>query len=806
MGVLPVFFPNDSRLIGAVRIGGTDATKTFMPEGDLLKLITGGTPLNFELISEDQNEGLGGVQGTKAEAIAIDVTEVIAGISAFDPSKLSIFDNILLAVDGLDLVLELIEDLFDGLDVSLPLIGDDLAKAAGFIGDVREDFIDPLRDLIETAKDMAQDFADRNKNVISKAIFDILGPNGVDILLPHEDTGGFTPSDPGYYIFLDTNLDEFLFPEEGETPPERDEIFIEWDMNLGSALVDKPFDIGFDLGIPGLGLKTDGDLNILIDWAMDLGFGLDFKDGFYLKTDDPDELLFNVAVSLPEAGIIGTLGFLGLEGRDTELNFGSFGNKSTALGATFMVDISNVESEGAVGSATSNTLTFAESFGTNALAGKLVKIVGGNGDGQTEPSAPIRGNTLTIEGTWGAGRTPDNTDGATYQVLDPNMGFTEFGNFDLDARIAAEASAALMLTLGLSEDVVGSSVASGFPSIGAEFRFLWQLGNRATDGGMAAQDIADNVDTRFRSFESLGDEGFGAISNGLKLVSFENIELDLGSFISEVLGPIVDTVSQFTEPLQPLIDFITSPVPIIGQLGIEITWLDLAGMLAGDSLNVDLIRSIADIITLINKVAALSNAGSVMLPIGDFTLYDSSWGVGTGFMPSLWDGGLDLGSTFGEAQGIAGVIGNVFGQGGDLGSIAEGAISGILGGLEGGGETAQTLQGLTSGQDAGGFSFPIFEDPDQGLRPSDGRECRPHRLRRGCSEFRVRLAAVLLHLRSPGRRHRVAGADPDRHGRRLRHAGHQGFRRNRFPQSGAVVERFRVRGRSQARRRGFAPS
>jgi Ca2+-binding RTX toxin-like protein len=720
-GYLPVFFPNDTRFIGAIRIGGTDGTDTdptsgeaysFTPSGDLVNLVetlidTG--ELNFELISEDADPDTIGVQGTLENAIAIDVTDVIEGITSFDLTKLSIFDNILLAVDGLDMVLEMVEDIFDDADLTLPLIGDDLQEAAGFIGDMRDDFIDPLRNLVETAKDAAADFSDPNKNVISKAIFDILGPNGANILRPQEDTTGFHAGDPGYYIGLNTNLDEYLFPEVGDTPPDQEDVFIEWDLNLGSDLVDKPFDIGFDLGIPGLGLETEGDLNILIDWALDLSFGLDFKDGFYIKTDDADELLFNVEVTLPDAGITGTLGFLALTGENTELDFGEFGDKETALGATFKLDISNVVDEGSVVAATSNTLTMSKSFANGSLVGKLVKIVGGDGDDQTFGILSNTTNQLTIDGSWGSGRTPDS-DGE-FQILDPNMGFTEFGNVDFDPRIAAEASAALDLTLGLSEDLVGADVAAGFPSVHGEFRFLWQLGNRGA--GDSAQEVADNPATRFRSFESLGDEGFGAIENGLKLVSIENIALDLGSFISDVLGPIVEEVSKFTEPVQPIIDFITSPVPIIGQLGLDITWLDLAEMLAGDKVNVALIRSITEIISFVNQIAELSEADSVMLPIGDFVIFDATDG-GSGFTPALWDGGFDLRSEvdLDNPASLSGIIGNIFGTDSELGDIVSDTISQVLGGLTGG-ESAQVVQGLTSGQSAGGFSFPFLEDPSQ---------------------------------------------------------------------------------------------
>ena len=97
--------------IGRIRPdGGTDGSETFTPTGDLVNLIStlaNGDGLNFELISQDQDSGVAGVQGTNANAVAIDVSDVIKGITSFDLTKLSIFDNVLLAVDGLDQVLAL---------------------------------------------------------------------------------------------------------------------------------------------------------------------------------------------------------------------------------------------------------------------------------------------------------------------------------------------------------------------------------------------------------------------------------------------------------------------------------------------------------------------------------------------------------------------------------------------------------------------------------------------------------------------------------------------------------------------------
>ena len=63
-----------------------------------------------------------------------------------------------------------------------------------------------------------------------------------------------------------------------------------WKVKIGENLVDAGADIGFDIGIPGLGLETEGEISLNIDWELDLGFGLSGKDGFFFFIDDePDE-------------------------------------------------------------------------------------------------------------------------------------------------------------------------------------------------------------------------------------------------------------------------------------------------------------------------------------------------------------------------------------------------------------------------------------------------------------------------------------------------------------------------------------
>ena len=167
---------------------------------------------------------------------------------------------------------------------------------------------------------------------------------------------------------------------------------------------------------------------------------------------------------------------------------------------------------------------------------------------------------------------------------DARVGIADFGNIRIDAGIAAEAIADLGMELQLNSDLVPGA-DTVFPKVVADFYFEWSLGDR---------DTGDLV-----SFGDIGD----SIQDGLKVVEFRNVGLDLGSFISEYVAPIVSVVQEITEPIQPLIDVITTPIPVISDLaGQPITILDIAEKITPPEIfDVRLVRDIAGIIRLINS-------------------------------------------------------------------------------------------------------------------------------------------------------------------------------------------------------------
>jgi Ca2+-binding RTX toxin-like protein len=431
-------------------------------------------------------------------------------MSGFDLSNLSLLDQVVLMVDGIDIFLEGLQDVMDGEigGISLPFIGDGLEEGARFIEDFRNGFINDLRTHIENA-------ATPDQNFISLKLFELLGPDGLNILLDNNSDNQIDINDIG----LKTNVNH-----EGLTIEQQ---FMEWDMNLGGEVFSDDLGIDFDLGIPGLGLETKGDIALDINWALDLSFGISGTYGVYFNLFEPStpELRFDVRATLDDAEIAGKLGFLQLTITEDEVD-------PTYLFASFAVDLHN------------------------------------------------KNDTDTKHNT--------------------KLSFSELGDLRITPKIAAEAKVNLDMVLSLNSDMVDEPAA--FPNIRSDFVLDWSLGD-ATNSYIALTEIGD------------------AIQHGLKLVEFQNVSLDLGSYISDFLGPTLKQIQDVTKPLQPMIDFITTPFPVLSDMGVELTFLDLAEYYSKGRFDAGFFESVAEIITFVNSID-VGGFDTVWINFGNLTIFD----------------------------------------------------------------------------------------------------------------------------------------------------------------------------------------
>ncbi len=541
-------------------------------------------------------------------------------------TNLSLFDSIMLAVDGIDAFLGGLQDVMDGevFGLEIPFIGDKLSAAGGFIEDFRSDFVDPFRSFLESADDFQRNFTDPSENFVSQLLFDLLGPSSLtgkafslDLLKPLAADGAH-PDNPDSPLTPNGVEDFIKLSTDGSS-------YVQWNFSLGD-IYGVGTEIDMDLGIPGLGMEADGNIGISFDWDLDFGFGLSLADGFYLDISDSNELFANVDITLPSS-FTGRLAFLQLRAEDAEVYADHDGMTNLAL--AFAVDIGNKKD--------------------------------------------------------------------TASVKDDKLAMSEFGQIDFRAGVAAEAVAELMLYLEVNSSDLGlsSSTAAGIPKIQSEFVLDW---------GIGTYNVLNPENSTFAPIAGIGD----AITDGLHYVGFSHVSLDAGSFLSDVLGPIVSTVKEITDPLQPLIDVITAPIPVLSDLGPPITLLDIAA--AFGEVDPGLIYSIADIISLINRIPDPSATGTLLIDFGDFDIFDNRDSTVDKILTDLTNPNLDFGKVGGgglldgllNTNGLADAAGNFLGN-----------FDSLLGSSSGNAASKSTMQALSSGEAGSGFDFPLFNNPSQ---------------------------------------------------------------------------------------------
>ncbi|MBI1841426.1 MAG: hypothetical protein HYR88_11325, partial [Verrucomicrobia bacterium] len=113
-------------------------------------------------------------------------------------------------------------------------------------------------------------------------------------------------------------------------------------------------------------------------------------------------------------------------------------------------------------------------------------------------------------------------------------------------------------------------------------------------------------------------------------IAINNVQLDVGTFISHLIGPILTEIKKVTEPLQPVVTFLTSPIPVLSDLaGRPFTMLDLAetfGAITPSSRK--FIEAILTIIDIANNVPV--TGGEVLIPLGSIQITQDRHGTASG--------------------------------------------------------------------------------------------------------------------------------------------------------------------------------
>ena len=239
---LPVYFPTDS-----IPLGGAGANEILLTIDDLERVMAS-QPASADLTAPNLNSLFSGVNILQ---VLNDPAAVLDGLRA----------QFNLVGDSLQSVIEF---------ASLPLVGDALVDAVGFVQDLGDDLLGAVRTTLNRALD-----GETPTSLLREALFDAFG----GVLLDSTEDGEVTVED------VVMEIDDV------------DWQYIEYRLEMGDTLLSEAVDFG---GIDILPLDLDGQLAVSVDWAWSFGFGLDVTDGFYAVATWEPELSLGVGVTLPE--------------------------------------------------------------------------------------------------------------------------------------------------------------------------------------------------------------------------------------------------------------------------------------------------------------------------------------------------------------------------------------------------------------------------------------------------------------------------------------------------------------------------
>ncbi|MEO1526149.1 MAG: PKD domain-containing protein, partial [Planctomycetota bacterium] len=136
-------------------------------------------------------------------------------------------------------------------------------------------------------------------------------------------------------------------------------------------------------------------------------------------------------------------------------------------------------------------------------------------------------------------------------------------------------------------------------------------------------------------------------------ISITDAGLDLGSFVSNVLAPILEPVNDFLDPVRPVLEQLTTPIPVLSELIGPTTYVDLISAFGdGGETVARFVDAVAEIVALLDIPI---NSDEIILPLGSFsTAFDAQLGK---LIPTSTGGATefdsflnDLGENFSEMR------------------------------------------------------------------------------------------------------------------------------------------------------------
>ncbi len=157
--------------------------------------------------------------------------------------------------------------------------------------------------------------------------------------------------------------------------------------------------------------------------------------------------------------------------------------------------------------------------------------------------------------------------------------------FDKSGNAMATFSADADLDVNLALSFAGALDVPLNPTLNTSAELDWSLTNIQLDS------------SNFNLFTPSANNVISTIQFGAV-----NLQIDVGVF-----AQLISTIQDFTEPLQPFITFLNTPLPGLSAIGLKVNMLDLLAGLAGDTSDLDTVKDAFDLISTIDALSIPAN-------------------------------------------------------------------------------------------------------------------------------------------------------------------------------------------------------
>ena len=263
----------------------------------------------------------------------------------------------------------------------------------------------------------------------------------------------------------------------------------------------------------------------------------------------------------------------------------------------------------------------------------------------------------------------------TFADLSQGFGFGDLFEFDFSGEARVNASIQVKVD---SDD-------AAFPRVMGDLHLLWRFG------------LADKKDPTALGCEAGCDDSAAGGLNNLS-VSLDSMSLDAGTFLNKFLGPIVGDIKKYTEPLKPVIDTLTYPLPVLSDFaGKPVTLLTLCELFPSQIFDTTFIVNVAKFLAFIQSLPTIES-GNPTIPLGDGNFALQAATLQQGALP--------------DSQALQAFASNELS---DLKNTVGSLIDELDNKMADGGSDVKNLAALT-GEDSSdgiGITFPFLQDPSK---------------------------------------------------------------------------------------------